>query len=528
MDAVNPQVIHDQDMARLEKLDSKFRADLSAYAAGLIKIKPKVGPPEYFCFNAAQTYVHERLRLQMEDIGRIRAIILKARQLGISSYIGCRFYQNTTMNLGRKTFILTHEDNATQNLFEMVKRFQDNMEQNWKPVATTDNANELDFAGIESGYRIGTAKNVSGLGRSQTLQNFHGSEVAFWARAEVHWTGVLQAIPDMNRTEIILESTANGIGGTFYEEWHKAEAGESEYIPIFLAWMWDALYRREGGVDFETTDQEIEYQEMHNLDDNQLSWMHYKNISLGGHPGELCWAFRQEYPATSQEAFQTSGADSFIRPELVIKARHFEAPEQNLAARVMGVDIARGGKDKTRMLDRQGRKMGGLVNATIDSDDLMHVAGTIARTIDAHNILMTFIDATGMGAGVYDRLKEMGYSGRVRGVHFGQKPINAVTYRNKRSEMWGGLKEWLEDSGGADIPDDNVLHSHIAGPSYKLDSNSRLLMEKKEDIKKRLGFSPDGGDAAALTFAETVVLPEVHQRGLDYKPRPETKDWMAL
>lgn len=517
-------------LAELQKLDALLRSNLPAYCAGLVKIRGKDGSLDFLTLNRAQLYVDELLRQQKERTGRVRAIILKARQLGISTYIAARFYQKTTMNWGQRTYILTHEDKATQNLFQMAKRIHEHMEQDYQLTATSDNANELDFGEIDSGYRIGTAKNIQGGGRSQTFQNFHGSEVAFWDRAETHFTGAMQAVPDLPHTEVILESTANGIGGVFYDQWLLAERGESQFLPIFLPWYWDEGYRRNGPHDFQWSPQETDYAETYGLDEDQVAWMHYKNIELGGTPGELCWAFRQEYPASATEAFQTSGGDTLIKPEDVIRARRFEAPNQDHCARVMGVDIARGGGDKSRLIDRQGRKAGKLVNLEVDSDDLMVIAGIVGRQIDEHDIQMTFIDGTGLGSGVFDRLRERGYGKRIRLVHFGGKPMDEEKYKNKRAEMWDLTREWLTDDGGAEIPDDDTLHRHLCAPTYKHDSNDRLLLEKKEEIKKRLGFSPDGGDALGLTFAE-------HVRKLDGPTRdsygtwadePKPLDWMTM
>ena len=513
----------------LDNLDAHFRAHMDAYCASLVKIRSKDGALVYLTLNQAQMYLYRRLEMQKEQTGRVRAIILKARQLGMSTYIAARFYQNTTLNYGQRTYILTHEDKATQNLFQMAKRIHENMEDDYRPSATTDNANELDFGRIDSGYRIGTAKNIRGGGRSQTIQNIHGSEVAFWDHAETHFTGVMQAVPDMRNTEIILESTANGIGGTFYDQWVMAEKGDSDFIPIFLPWFWDYAYRRYDSPEFTKTIEESKYQELYDLDDAQMAWMHFKNIELGGHPGKICWQFRQEYPANSQEAFQTSGTDSLVKPELVLKARKYEAPDQSHLAKVLGVDIARGGGDKTRMIDRQGRKAGSRVNETIDSDDLMEVTGLVAREIDKHKFHMTFIDGTGLGSGVFDRLKELGYYNKIRLVHFGSNPIDKKNYFNKRAEMWGEMNDWFKDLGGADIPDDDHLHRHICGPGFKHDSNDRLVLEPKREIKTRLGFSPDGGDSLALTFAENVRRPQTQARdAYGNEKKQVSRDWMTI
>lgn len=489
-------------------LDALFRDDLELYCASLVKIKDKAGRTSFFQLNYAQQYVDERLNRQLAETGRVRALILKARQLGISTYVGGRYYRKTTLYGGQRTYILTHEDKSTQALFEMAKRIHDNMDADFRPAATTQNANELDFGGIDSGYRVGTAKNVSGLGRGMTIQNFHGSEVAFWPHAEKHFSGVMQAVPEIDGTEVILESTANGVGGTFYDQWQLAERGASEFIAIFIPWFWDPEYRRDVPAGFRPSVDELAYMEAHGIDLEQICWAHFKNLSLGGEPGKFCWLFRQEYPANAEEAFQTSGEDTLIKPEAVMRARKFEAPPQEHAARVLGVDVARGGGDFTRLLDRQGRAVGKLVNKTIDSRDLMVVTGAVVRAIMDNDIHMAFIDVTGLGAGVYDRLVEIGLGKRVTPVNFSQTAEDDDKYRNKRAEIWARTGIWLDDPGGADIPDDNVIHRHLCAPTYFFDSNGRLQLESKEKMKERLGFSPDGGDALALTFSETVVLPK--------------------
>ena len=213
--------------------------------------------------------------------------------------------------------------------------------------------------------------------------------------------------------------------------------------------------------------------------------------------------FRQEYPATAEEAFQTSGHESLIRPELVVKARQHTAPDQTHAPLVLGIDIARGGGDRTHIIDRQGRIAGSHINRSIDSADLMEVAGMVGFEIDRLNPDHVFLDGTGIGAVVYDRLRERGYR-RMTLVNFGTRADDQRKYANKRAEMWGLMAEWFAQEAGADIVDDDVLHAQLAAPGYSFDSDSRLLLEKKEKIKSRTGYSPDSGDALALTFAGTV------------------------
>src|SRR5712672_1072307 len=120
----------------------------------------------------------------------------------------------------------------------------------WSSATTSAaNAKELYFDKLDSGYRVGTA-GTNGVGRSSTLQLFHGSEVAFWPYAETHASGILQAISDAPGSESILESTANGIGNFFHRTWRDAEMGRSDFIAIFVPWYWQEEYRKEPPPDF--------------------------------------------------------------------------------------------------------------------------------------------------------------------------------------------------------------------------------------------------------------------------------------
>ncbi len=490
------------------KIRQRLKDDLPHYAEKCLSIRPKGGGLIPFVLNEVQMLIHEAAERQLRETGQVRLLILKARQPGCSTYVAGRFYWKVTHHKGKRAFILTHRQDATDNLFGMVGRFHEHCPAVVKPATGAASAKELSFSALDSGYRVGTA-GAAEIGRSETIQLLHGSEVAFWPKAEDHMGGIMQAVPRAAETEVVLESTANGVGGLFYNMCKAAERGEGAYRLVFIPWFAHADYREEPPENWEPPLGFTEYIELHELSAEQAYWAVETNATLAlairAPLDEICWKFRQEYPATAEEAFQAGDHDSFIKPESVLRARKWTAPDQSHAPLLLGVDIARGGGDRTRMLDRRGRCLGALINRTINSDDLMEVAGIVARTIDQHDVTRTFIDVTGLGAGVYDRLVENGYRKLIRAVNFGAAAIEDKKYANKRAEMWGELRDWLDDAGGADIPDDDALHSHLCAPGYKHDSNSRILLEKKELIKKRVGFSPDGGDAAGLTFAEPVL-----------------------
>src|SRR5690606_28452358 len=217
-------------------------SSLPDFSQCFLRIRKKSGKVEPFLFNRAQHYLHERLEEQLNETGKVRAIILKGRQQGCSTYVQARFFHKISTQRGKKAFILTHESEATKNLFDMTKRYYDLLPRGLVPEPDTSSAKELKFKSLSSGYAVGTAGNRA-VGRSQTIQLMHASEVAYWQHAEDHSKGILQAVPNDDGTEIIMESTANGLGNYFHSMWLSASSGQSDFQSIFIPWYWQDEYR---------------------------------------------------------------------------------------------------------------------------------------------------------------------------------------------------------------------------------------------------------------------------------------------
>jgi hypothetical protein len=474
----------------------RLKDDFEHYAAKCLKIRTKAGKIVPLELNPAQKYIHERVEAQRKATGKVRAVILKGRQQGCSTYIEGRFYWRVSHSRGVRAFILTHEDEATNNLFELANRYHENCPPLVKPSTSAANAKELHFNLLDSGYKVGTAGNKA-VGRSSTVQLFHGSEVGFWPNAQQHAAGILQAIPDEDGTEVFKESTANGIGNYFHKEWQDAESGRSEYIAIFVPWFWSDEYRKDVPVGFALDDEEAKYRDAYSLTLEQMAWRRAKIIEL-----KDPMLFKQEYPATAAEAFQVSGLDPYIKPELVLTAR--KAKAEGVGDRRLGVDPARFGDDRTSLCYRQGRKVHWIRSYTKKST--MEVAGLVRMAIKEIKAQQCAIDVGGLGAGVYDRVKELvpDTECQIVQVNSSESPIDANRYTNKRAEMWGEIKEWLEKQP-AEIPDNDELQADLTQIRYSYDSNNALKMERKEDMKKRGFRSPDMADALGLTFAAPSV-----------------------
>lgn len=178
--------------------------------------------------------------------------------------------------------------------------------------------------------------------------------------------------------------------------------------------------------------------------------------------------------------------------------------------KILGVDVARSGLDASVIIKRQGYASFDLEKFSIP--DSMQLASVVARRIESWKPDAVFIDEVGIGAGVVDRLRQLKHE--VIGVNGSRIAGERQKYFNKRTEVWLLMKEWLERGGS--IPNDKELKEDLVAPEYGFDNQDRWQLERKEDVKERLGRSPDCGDALALTFAEPVA-----SKKNDWHWRPE-------
>jgi hypothetical protein len=482
----------EQRRAALVQLATSFET----FAPRILKVKGKEGAaPVPFFMNEAQRYLHKQVEIQRASTGKVRAIVLKGRQQGVSTYTQGRFYHRISHSRGKSALILTHEQTATDNIFGMVERFYKNAPEDYRPHLGASNAKELVFDVLDSKYQVATAGSKN-TGRSKTAQFFHGSEVGFWPHAHTHMAGIGQVVPDMPGTEMILESTANGTANVFHEFWQMAVKGRSEFMPIFIPWFWQMEYTKEPPAGFELNEEEAEYREAYGLTVGQMCWRRSKiNTDFRGDAS----LFDQEYPASPEVAFASSSPRALIKAALVAKARRARDVEA-VGPKVMAVDPAEYGDDSTSVMVRTGRvarrvgKWNGL--------GTMETVGRVGILADKEKPSCIFVDATGVGTGVADRLKEQGYP--VVRVHFGESPRDVDRYVLCRDEMWGEMSDWLED-GPVSIDDDDDLAAQLTSVQYGYDSKRRKKLESKEKMKDRGLSSPDDADALALTFYKANV-----------------------
>jgi hypothetical protein len=205
--------------------------------------------------------------------------------------------------------------------------------------------------------------------------------------------------------------------------------------------------------------------------------------------------------------FPRAGSLTFIDGERLDAAVARPLVADPAAPLVMGVDIARHGEDQTVIGFRRGLDARSLPAVKFRLPDLMQVASRVMEQVGLHKPDAVFVDSTGIGWGVHDRLRQLGCPHLV-GVDFAGKADRsdlgdaAARYANKRAEMWGFLKEWAK---AGCLPDDRELLAELGAVEYGYDAADALLLERKDDMRRRGLASPDDADALALTFAYPVA-----------------------
>jgi len=333
----------------------RYFTDYEYFARHAIKIRDhNTATLVPLIFNRGQRIMHSIVEQQKAEKGHVRALLLKTRRFGGSTYIEGRFYWKSSLNENRNTFITGHEEDSTSTLYSMAKLMH---EQNiLAPATLKSNAQELLFdtsagRGLKSQYRLATARNVD-AGKSQGIHYLHLSEEAMYQRGGHDLlSGLLQCVPPITTpvdTEIFRESTAKGYGNSFQEDVFKAYAEgsypyytldgityawynpASDYILIFIPWFVHGWY----SMPFNSVEEHDSFQVNINrkvFNKDVMKWEdseEKKTMELFGLTLEqLSWRawcienqcrgsvdiFHQEYPSTVEEAFLSSGLNVFSK-----------------------------------------------------------------------------------------------------------------------------------------------------------------------------------------------------------------------
>ncbi len=324
----------EMDKKRKEKRN-RLAKDYLYYATRCHKITNKAGELIPFELNESQIYVHGLLQKELERKGYVRAIMLKCRQWGGSTFVESWFYHKISYRKGKRAVIMTEADLSRDNLFNMVKTFHENAPRAVRPQTRASNEKALIFDtpkgspvnGLRSRYDVKTCESKGGLGI--TTHFIHLSEYAFFKDSALNTVaGLLESVPSeypaILGTQIIMESTANGVGGIFYNTWKDSEAQEAkgkdpDYLRIFIPWFYHSKYSKIINAEQlkeikDTLDDDEKWllkQELPSgamVSYQQLAWRRWKISTMAAPMGYTKEEFfRQWYPATANEAFIYSG-----------------------------------------------------------------------------------------------------------------------------------------------------------------------------------------------------------------------------
>lgn len=518
---IDPNAVHD-----------RLNTDLWFFAehAPLV-IKDDQGQLIVWKPNIGQRYMEWRANDQLKRRGWVRLILLKGRQQGGSTWVNGRYYKKATRGSGQSVLIISHEGKTTDKLFDMVRRFQDNLNTALRPQEGKSNARQMTFPGLASEYSAVTAGSEQ-AGRGFTTQLLHGSEVAYWEHAYEIQDGALKSIRLAPGTEIILESTANGPSGLFHEKAMAALRKEGDYELVFVPWFWEEDYERADSGEVLTEEEErfietyltkpFPFQPAvisHAKARRKILWRRAEQFDLSPKNPEVGAAkFRSIYPSNPVEAFLATGVGE-IRADAIVKARSLDQKLEidPIMPRVGALDPAGEGKRADRSI--YGVKQGNVLEKVLRFQGLngMELVGRMAKLIQDDALDMLFVD-NGYGKMIVERLHELGYKKRVIGVWFNETPIEPNKYTNKRSEILSIAADRL-NGGGVSIPDGperkidehtfacsgDEIHADLASlPMHRETSDGRHQFPTKEEIIKVHGRSPDIMDMIALLEAYPV------------------------
>lgn len=338
----------------IAELEAMWLRDYPHYAKDHLKIlplpdknKPKINVGgaqlEFLDLNDPQVILHNIIE-EIKAEGRLlRMVILKARREGVSTYVSGRYYWMSTTRFNRQALLITHDPESTEFIFQMHKRFlaQDPY---WKPQTNYSNKKLLNFdtpegTGLGSAIRVATAGKED-IASGTAVHYLHLSEMAKWPAhtTKAIMNSVSQCVPEHHDTEVIVESTAKGVGGYFYDMYWASkyhyevkldkdgncqvikrinedeDKRDNEFNSVFLPWFIFKTYQSDVPEGFKRTAHEQSLVEAYGLTDRHLVWRRWCVANNCGGSEET---FMQEYPSNPTEAFISSGNPVFNSQEMM-------------------------------------------------------------------------------------------------------------------------------------------------------------------------------------------------------------------
>ena len=487
--------------------------DFGYYREKFLRVRPREGGERIpFILNSAQRVLHARIEAEREAFGMVRCLVPKARRMGVSTYIGGRYFHKTATSFGRRAQVVAHRSDSAAGLHREVKEFYNSLPPAVQPHISASNSYELVFDVLKSLYKVASAQGGD-IGRSDDFHMLHLSEAAFFDNTEDLSSGLLQTVQNLPGTEIAMESTGNGQSGMFFSMCEEANRQQNKgpWRIHFLPWGVMPEYRTEVPFGWKVPQEFEEYARLHSLDREQLYWFWLQNYTIatmnGGQAEKIHRLTRQEYPAVYSECFMADSTLDFF-PASTVAAAMVRKPAPSAGAlKLLCVDPAGDGQDKPFVCDRQGSAIGARVWGELTNRDYNVQADWLRQTYERFDMDAILIDVTGTGKGLVDatRLRMARYGAeKVVAVNFAHGAMNDTLHGNRRSELHSKFERWLQ--GDVSMPNDKLLQEEAAAYKWgvggcRRDEKSRLFMTPKEKIRAEIGRSPDRLDACAVSMA---------------------------
>jgi hypothetical protein len=443
---------------------------------GVLNIRPKEGGIKRLRLNRAQREYSERCSRQN--------IVLKARQLGITTYVAARFFAQTITRPGTLTVQVAHSPGSAETIFNIVRRFWEKLPAGPRKgalICSRANIRQLVFPLLDSEYRVETAD--ANAGRGMTIHNLHCSEVSRWPRDAAETLASLRAAV-APEGEVVLESTPSGAAGAFYEEWQKAN--ETGFTRHFFPWWFEESYRMDAGEVKIATLEEKQLMEHHGLDAGQIAWRREKWRALRG-------LAEQEYAEDASSCFLASGECVFdlesIGKAAARSGKHARSedngrltiwfPPQTGRDYIIGVDAAGGGSRGDYACAEVIERTIGLQCAELHGHfPPLELARRVAELGRSYAVALVAVERNNHGYGVLAHLRDMEYENL-----FGKD----------------GQLGWLTSAASRPAMIENMAAVLAVKP--ELFHSSRLLEECRTFVRR-----PDGNAAAAEGTHDDCVM----------------------
>lgn len=461
----------------LEQIDSMSDEDLDKilgqlhllenfqdYSETSLKVQTTRGAVVPFTLNGPQRILHSIIEDYIRPKRLVRLVALKARRMGFSTYFSGRFYQGTSCQPNRYAIQVTHEPDATDFLFKMVKRFYNLSPKENRPETLYNNTRLLEFnnqrgTGLNSAFRVATA-GKDDIGSGQLLHYLHLSETAKWAQNNIKalLTSIIQPVPDIDDSAVVFESTAKGIGGEFYDRFWGAkyriwinrldDAGnaiitdtvnpdcedDNIFTSIFLPWFCFEDYQMAVPQGFTLSEEEIEVQRRYNLSMRQMVWRRW---TLANKCNSDIDTFNQEYPDNPLSAFLGTGRPVFnslrvlsLMERAVPATSRYELHARNWinnpvgrlsvwkepeygASYIISADVAEGLRDgdysSADVIDHRTGEQVAQWHGHIDSDNILEYADVLSSLGMRYNTALLVVERNNHGLGVVTQLYHNNY-----------------------------------------------------------------------------------------------------------------------